>query len=103
MTRQEVKKLMAVIRAAWPGFYKDADAGTLRAATEIWAVALEPLRYEDAGRALGLLARELKYPPTAAEVWQAAFRLRPQLPIRPVPVFRLPDKEEKNETDVGKN
>ena len=48
MTKQEVKKLMAAIRAAWPGFYKGADEGTVRAATALWAAALADLRYEDA-------------------------------------------------------
>ena len=38
-------------------------------------------------RALALLMRESRYPPTAADVWQAAQRLRPQLAARPAPVF----------------
>lgn len=100
MTKQEVKKLMAAIRAAWPGFYKGADEGTVRAATALWAAALADLRYEDAGRALTLLMRENKYPPTAADVWQAAMRLRPQLGVRPVPVFHLPQKGEEDGEDA---
>ena len=40
MTREEVKKLMAAVRAAWPGFYRGADTATLRAAMALWAEAL---------------------------------------------------------------
>ena len=87
MTRQEVKQLMAQIRAAWPSFYRDADADTLRTAMDLWAQALEQLTARDARRALALLMRESRYPPTAADVWQAAQRLRPQLAARPAPVF----------------
>ena len=80
--------------------YKGADEGTVRAATALWAAALADLRYEDAGRALTLLMRENKYPPTAADVWQAAMRLRPQLGARPVPVFHLPQKGEEDGEDA---
>ena len=80
-------KRQAQIRAAWPSFYRDADADTLRTAMDLWAQALEQLTARDARRALALLMRESRYPPTAADVWQAAQRLRPQLAARPAPVF----------------
>lgn len=98
MTKQEVRKLMGAIRSAWPSFYKGADEATVHQALELWAQALEALRYEDGLRALTLLMRENRYPPTAAEVWQAAMRLRPQLGGRPVPVFH-PQKGESHGDD----
>ncbi|WP_367924648.1 replicative helicase loader/inhibitor [uncultured Ruthenibacterium sp.] len=99
MTRQEVKRFMAVIRAAYPSFYKDADPGTLRAATELWAKSLAPLSYADAGRALEVLLRQNPYPPTVADVWKAAQQVRSTLRLRRAPVFRLPEKGDEHGTE----
>ena len=75
MTRQEVKQLMAQIRAAWPSFYRDADADTLRTAMDLWAQALEQLTARAARRARGLRWWR----------WSSERRRRPEPERAPVP------------------
>lgn len=72
MTKDETKELLAIIRAAYPNFYKDVDDQTLKASVNIWAMALSDIDYSEVQRGFVQYVKTSKWPPTVAEIVQAA-------------------------------
>ena len=74
MTYRETARMMAVLQAAFPNFYSRAEDRD--AAVKIWAAALDDLPYGEAQAAVMRVIRTSRFPPTVAEVRQAADDLR---------------------------
>lgn len=82
MTKEETKKIMAILEVAYPNFYKGADLSAKGVALSLWAdmFANDPAKI--VGMAVKALIATCKFPPTIAEVREYIQRLtqpdRPQ-------------------------
>lgn len=72
MTRDEVKKLLAVLKTAYPYFYNKQPNAELSATINLWYAALKEFDYEFINGGLKNLIQTSKYPPTVAEVLESA-------------------------------
>lgn len=79
MTREEVKTLLAALKAAYPHFYAKHSGAELKAAVDIWAVALAEYPSEHIMGGVKTLVQQCRYPPTVAEVIGAAKQSAPNL------------------------
>lgn len=68
MTRQETKDLMAILKAAYPNFYKDISKEEAKAAVDLWATIFSDTPVKLVIEAVKSLICTLKYPPTIADV-----------------------------------
>ncbi len=68
MTREETKALMAILKAAYPNFYKDISKEEAKAAVDLWATMFSDTPAMLVIEAVKSLICTLKYPPTIADV-----------------------------------
>jgi len=68
MTRQETKDLMAILKAAYPNFYKDISKEEAKAAVDLWTTIFSDTPAKLVIEAVKSLICTLKYPPTIADV-----------------------------------
>lgn len=78
MTREETKKLLAVIRAAYPNFHKDPYGAAKTdaewsAVIDIWAIAMSDFEYGYIANGFKKLVQTHKFPPTPADVIEVAY------------------------------
>lgn len=72
MTRSEVKQLLALIKAAYPNHYKGQSDDDLRAAVNVWYLALEDHDATFIGAGIKRLLQTSVYPPVPADVIKSA-------------------------------
>ena len=68
MTRQEALAIMAMLKTAYPSFYKDLSKEELNAAVNLWATMFSEESIQVVTEAIKALMCTLKYPPTIADV-----------------------------------
>ena len=68
MTRQEALAIMAMLKTAYPSFYKDLSKEELNAAVNLWATMFADDPAYIVTEAVKSLMCTLKYPPTIADV-----------------------------------
>jgi len=68
MTRQEALAIMAMLKTAYPSFYKDFSKEELNAAINLWATMFADDPAYIVTEAVKSLICTLKYPPTIADV-----------------------------------
>jgi hypothetical protein len=68
MTRQEALAIMAMLKTAYPSFYKDFSKEELNAAVNLWATMFSQEPIQVVTEAIKALMCTLKYPPTIADV-----------------------------------
>lgn len=68
MTTQETAKIMAVIKVAYPHYYKDITSSEAKETALLWQTMLADYEYITVSRAVKALIAISKYPPTIAEV-----------------------------------
>ncbi len=68
MTKDETREFMAVIRAAYPTFYKDANKEVITTALKLWSIALADVDYSNAQKGFVDYIKTKKFPPTIAEI-----------------------------------
>ena len=68
MTRQEAIAIMAMLKTAYPSFYKDLSKEDLNAAVNLWATMFADDPAYIVTEAVKSLMCTLKYPPTIADV-----------------------------------
>ena len=68
MTRQEALAIMAILKTAYPSFYKDFSKEELNAAVNLWATMFSEEPIQVVTEAIKALMCTLKYPPTIADV-----------------------------------
>ena len=69
LTYEQTAALLDGMLNYWPNVFRGNDTATM---TKAWAVALRDVPFNAAKRGVADLARTLKFPPTAAEIVQAA-------------------------------
>ena len=68
MTRQEALTIMAMLKTAYPSFYKDFSKEELNAAVNLWATMFSEESIQVVTEAIKALMCTLKFPPTIADV-----------------------------------
>ncbi len=68
MTRQEALTIMAMLKTAYPTFYKDLSKEDINAAVNLWATMFSEESIQVVTEAIKALMCTLKYPPTIADV-----------------------------------
>jgi len=68
MTRQEALTVMAMLKTAYPNFYKDLSKEDINAAVNLWATMFSEEPIQVVTEAIKVLMCTLKYPPTIADV-----------------------------------
>lgn len=68
MTRQEALTVMAMLKTAYPSFYKDLSKEDINAAVNLWATMFSEESIQVVTEAIKALMCTLKYPPTIADV-----------------------------------
>ena len=68
MTRQEALTVMAMLKTAYPTFYKDLSKEDINAAVNLWATMFSEESIQVVTEAIKALMCTLKYPPTIADV-----------------------------------
>jgi len=68
MTRQEALAIMAMLKTAYPSFYKDLSKEELNAAVNLWATMFSDEPVQLVTEAIKAMICTLKYPPTIADV-----------------------------------
>ena len=69
MTYEQTAALLDGMLNYWPNVFRGNDTATM---TKAWAVALRDVPFNAAKRGVADLAMALKFPPTVAEIAQAA-------------------------------
>ena len=67
MTHKEAVKLLALIKVAYPSFYRDADEDTINATIAMWQTTFPHTPYVIMEMAFEHFRRKSKFPPTVAE------------------------------------
>lgn len=75
MTKQEALAIMAMLKTAYPSFYKDFSKEELNAAVNLWATMFSEEPIQVVTEAIKALICTLKYPPTIADVKEKIERL----------------------------
>jgi len=68
MTRQEALAVMAMLKTAYPTFYKNFNKEDISAAVNLWATMFSEESIQVVTEAIKALICTLKYPPTIADV-----------------------------------
>jgi len=68
MTRQEALAVMAMLKTAYPTFYKDLSKEDISAAVNLWATMFSEEPVQVVTEAIKALMCTLKFPPTIADV-----------------------------------
>ena len=68
MTRQEALAVMAMLKTAYPTFYKDLSKEDISAAVNLWATMFSEEPIQVVTEAIKALMCTLKFPPTIADV-----------------------------------
>src|SRR5690606_3024521 len=68
MTRQEALAIMAMLKTAYPSFYKHLSKEDINAAVNLWAPMFSEEPIQVVTEAIKALICTLKYPPTIADV-----------------------------------
>ena len=68
MTKAETSKIMAILRVAYPGYYRDTSDADAKAAINLWHTMLGNHPYNLVEAAIYSCIAASKWPPTVAEV-----------------------------------
>lgn len=68
MTREETQKILAVIKIAYPSFYKDNTKNDLFNAVSLWHEKFIDETYENVSMAINSIIETNKFAPSIAEV-----------------------------------
>lgn len=98
MTKKETVQILAILKAAYPNFYKDMSAEEAQGTISVWALQFADLPADIVLMALNKAISTSKYPPTIAEIkdkmksiyWEAYDKLNPMFDNAP-----LSEEEEK--------
>ena len=72
MTKEETQKLMQMLAAVYPQFYKSKNGREKQVALEVWAVAMAPYPFGFIAAGIQRLVQQNTFAPSAAEVISAA-------------------------------
>ena len=92
MTKKEAVQILAVLKAAYPNFYKDMTAAEAQGTVSVWSMQFADISAEIVLMALNKAISTSKYPPTIAEVkekfsgihWEAYEMLHRHRNVKPL-------------------
>ena len=92
MTKKEAVQILAVLKAAYPNFYKDMTAAEAQGTVSVWSMQFADISAEIVLMALNKVISTSKYPPTIAEVkekfsgihWEAYEMLHRHRNVKPL-------------------
>lgn len=70
MTREEAKKLLALIKVAYPNSYKDMDRDFALATVNMWQSTFPEVPYVIMETAFNQFRKKSKFPPTVADMYE---------------------------------
>ncbi len=70
MTRDEAKKLLALIKVAYPNSYKDMDRDFAIATVNMWQSTFPEVPYVIMETAFNQFRKKSKFPPTVADMYE---------------------------------
>ena len=70
MTREEAKKLLALIKVAYPHSYKDMDRDFALATVSMWQSTFPEVPYVIMETAFNQFRKKSKFPPTVADMYE---------------------------------
>lgn len=70
MTREEAKKLLALIKVAYPNSYKDMDRDFALATVNMWQSTFPEVPYVIMETAFNGFRKRSKFPPTVADMYE---------------------------------
>ncbi len=70
MTREEAKKLLALIKVAYPSSYKDMDRDFAIATVNMWQSTFPNVPYTIMETAFNHFRKKSKFPPTVADMYE---------------------------------
>ena len=68
MTHKEALKFLALVKVAYPSFYRDADEDTINATVAMWQSTFPHTPYIILEMAFDRFRKKSKFPPTVAEI-----------------------------------
>ena len=80
MTPVETSKLMSVLRAAYPSYYRDVSDDDTRAALALWAEFLAPYPADVVNKAVRAIIASNKFAPTISELLEKIKPMQESLP-----------------------
>lgn len=89
MTRQEALAVMAMLKTAYPNFYKDLSKEDINAAVNLWATMFSEESIQVVTEAIKALMCTLKYPPTIADVKEKIAMITQPLAMTEMEAWRM--------------
>ena len=94
MTKKETVQILAILKAAYPNFYKDMSAEEAQGTISVWALQFADLPADIVLMAVNKAIATSKYPPSIAEVkeklksvyWEAYDKINPLFESEPLTV-----------------
>jgi len=68
MTKEETIKIMAILKAAYPTYYKDQTPDEAAMSVGVWQATLIEYDYKSVSAAIKEIIKTMKYPPSIAEI-----------------------------------
>lgn len=68
MTKEETIKIMAILKAAYPTYYKDQTKEEAAMSVGVWQATLIEYDYKSVSAAIKEIIKTMKYPPSIAEI-----------------------------------
>ena len=78
MTKEEAKKLLALIKVAYPSSYKDMDKDFAMATVNMWQSTFPNVPYSIMETAFNYFRKNSNFPPTVADMFRELSRLHYQ-------------------------
>ena len=98
MTKEETTQILAILKAAYPAFYKGQTQEELSGAVSIWHSMLLDLDYELITKATQRIIATNKFAPSIAEMRAAAIGLTSSGELSPEEAWELVNKALRNST-----
>jgi len=89
MTRQEALAVMAMLKTAYPTFYKNFSKEDISAAVNLWATMFSEESIQVVTEAIKALMCTLKYPPTIADVKEKIREITQPLAMTEMEAWRM--------------
>ena len=92
MTKKETAQILAILKAAYPNFYKDMTTEEAQGTISVWALQFADLPADIVLMALNKAISTSKFPPTIAEIkdkmkalyWEAYGKINPLFDYEPL-------------------
>lgn len=85
MTREDIIKMLAVMKVAWPRFYAELKPSEAETAVNLWHTVLQPYPPDVVNAAMQQTIQESPYPPSISDICTRINKMRAALGNGPTP------------------